>query len=125
MLVYLGEPLGPCIIYKKSNVILARSVDGVSLSVAQGAVVAETEPLGPFESGFPSKCQHAARVGGKNRERWGWFAEELLSQCYSVWTPMQPMFYGLWLLSATRAFRVDCHVKLIGVSLEEGVVTNS
>ncbi len=34
---------------------------------------------------------------------------------------LQPMFYGLRLLSATRAFRVDCHVKLIGVSLEEGV----
>ncbi len=32
------------------------------------------------------------------------------------------MFYGLRLLSATRAFRVDCRVKLIGVSLEEVVV---
>ncbi len=30
------------------------------------------------------------------------------------------MFYGLQLLSATRVFRVDCLVKLIGVSLEEG-----
>ncbi len=27
---------------------------------------------------------------------------------------------GLRLLSATRAFRVDCRVELIGVSLEEG-----
>ncbi len=33
---------------------------------------------------------------------------------------LQPMFYGLRLLSATRAFRVDCRVKLIGVCLEEG-----
>ncbi len=35
------------------------------------------------------------------------------------------MFYGLRLLSATRAFRVDCRVKTIGVSLEEGGVTSS
>ncbi len=37
----------------------------------------------------------------------------------------QPMFYGLRLLSATRAFRVDCRVKLIDISLEEGDVTSS
>ncbi len=55
----------------------------------------------------------------------GWFAEELLSPCYSVWTPLQPLFYGLRLLSATRAFRVDCRVKLIGVSLEEVVVVKA
>ncbi len=30
------------------------------------------------------------------------------------------MFYGLRLLSATMTFRVDCHVKLVDVSLEEG-----
>ncbi len=47
-------------------------------------VVVETWRLRPLEKGFPSKRQHAARVGGKNRERWGLFAEELLSQCYSV-----------------------------------------
>ncbi len=64
-------------------------------------------------------------VGGKNRARWGWFAKELLSQCYSVWTALQPMFYGLRLLYATRAFRVDCRVKLIGVSLEDEGVTSS
>ncbi len=37
-------------------------------------VVVETWRLGPLEKGFPSKRKHAARVGGKNRERWGWFA---------------------------------------------------
>ncbi len=37
---------------------------------------------------------------------------------------LQPMFYGLRFLSATRAFRVDCHVKLIDINLEEGVVTS-
>ncbi len=37
--------------------------------------VIETWRLGPLENGFPSKRYHAARVGGKNRERWGWFAE--------------------------------------------------
>ncbi len=51
----------------------------------------------------------------------GWFAKELLSQCYGVWTALQPMFYGLQLLSATRTFWVDCSVKLIDVSLEEVV----
>ncbi len=35
------------------------------------------------------------------------------------------MFYGLRLLSTTRAFRIDCRVKLIGVSIEEGGVTSS
>ncbi len=64
---------------------------------------------------------HAARVGGKNRERRGWFAKELLSQCYSVWTALQPMFYGLRLTFATLAFRVDYRVKLISISLKEGV----
>ncbi len=48
-----------------------------------------------------------------------------MSQCYSVWTPLQPVFYVLRLLSATRAFGVDCHVELDGVSLEEGDVTSS
>ncbi len=59
------------------------------------------------------------------RERWGWFVEELLPQYYSVWTALQPMFNGLRLLSATRAFRVDYRVKLIGVSLEERGLTSS
>ncbi len=45
-----------------------------------------------------------------------------MSQCHSAWTALQPMFYGLRLISATWAFRVDCCVKLIGVSLEEGGV---
>ncbi len=49
----------------------------------------------------------------------------MLSQCYSVWTPLQQIFYGLQFLSATRAFRVDCRVKLIGVSLEEVVVVKA
>ncbi len=35
------------------------------------------------------------------------------------------MFYGLRLLSATRALGVDCRIKLIGASLEEGGVTSS
>ncbi len=35
------------------------------------------------------------------------------------------MFYSLRLLSATRAFKVDCRVKQIDASLEEGVVTSS
>ncbi len=82
-------------------------------------VVVDTCRLGPLEKGFPSKRQHATRVGSKNRERWGWFTEELLSQCYSVWTPLQSMFYGLRLLSATRAFRVDCHVKLSAAGCSE------
>ncbi len=76
--------------------------------------------LGPLEKVFPNKCKHAARVGGSNGEQWEFFPEELLSQCYSVWTPLQPMFHGLRLLSANRAFRVDCRVKLIGVSLRRG-----
>ncbi len=40
---------------------------------------------------------------------------------YSVWTPLQSVFYGLRLVSATRAFGVDCRVELVGVSLKEGV----
>ncbi len=35
------------------------------------------------------------------------------------------MFYGFRLLSTTRAFRIDCRVKLIGVSLEVEGVTSS
>ncbi len=42
-----------------------------------------------------------------------------------VWTPLQPVFYGLRLRSATRAFGVGCRVKLVGVSLKEGGVTGS
>ncbi len=38
---------------------------------------------------------YTARVGDKNRERWRWFAKQLLSYCYGVWTALQPMFYGL------------------------------
>ncbi len=49
----------------------------------------------------------------------------MLSQCYSVWTPLQRVFYGLRLLSTTRVFRVDLRVVLIGVILEEGSVTSS
>ncbi len=65
--------------------------------------------LGLLLMGFPS------RVGDSKRKRWGWFAEDLLSQSYSVWTPLQLMFCGLGPLSATRAFRVGCLVELIGV----------
>ncbi len=39
--------------------------------------------------------------------------------------PLQPMFYSLRLLYATRAFTVDYRVRLIDASLEEGVVTSS
>ncbi len=46
----------------------------------------------------------------------------MLSQCYSVWTPLQQIFYGLQFLSATGALRVNYRVKLIDVSLEEVVV---
>ncbi len=46
-----------------------------------------------------------------------------MSQCYSVGTPVQPVFYGLRLLFATRALWVDSRVGLIGLSLEEGGVT--
>ncbi len=49
----------------------------------------------------------------------------MLSEFYSVWTPLQPVFYGLWLLSATRAFGVECRVELVGVSLNEVGVTDS
>ncbi len=35
------------------------------------------------------------------------------------------MFYGLRLLSATRAFGVDCRVELVGVSLKEWGLTGS
>ncbi len=35
------------------------------------------------------------------------------------------MFYGLRLLSATRAFGVNYRVELVGVSLKEGGVTRS
>ncbi len=38
---------------------------------------------------------------------------------------LQPMFYGLGLLSSDRAFRVENRAKLIGISLEEGDVTSS
>ncbi len=38
-------------------------------------VIVETWRLGPLEKGFPGKRQHADRVGGKNQERWGWFAD--------------------------------------------------
>ncbi len=49
--------------------------DVVLVVVGVVVVVDETWRLGPLEKGFPSKRLHAARVGGKNRERWGWFAE--------------------------------------------------
>ncbi len=38
-------------------------------------VVVETWRLGSLEKGFSSKRLHAAQVGGKKRERWGWFAK--------------------------------------------------
>ncbi len=40
-------------------------------------------------------------------------------------TDLQQVFYGLRLLSATRAFGVDCRVELVGVRLKEGGVTGS
>ncbi len=52
-------------------------------------VVVETWRLGPLKKGFPSKRQLVVRIGGKARERWGWFAEELLSQCDSIWTALR------------------------------------
>ncbi len=73
-------------------------------------VFVETWHLGFFEKDFRSKRKHAAQVGGEKRERWRWFAKQLQSQFYSVWTALQPMFYGLWLHFATRTSRVDCHV---------------
>ncbi len=51
---------------------------------------------------------------------------KVLPHCYSVWTALQPMFYGLRLLPTTRVSRVDSHVELVGVSFEErGGVTSS
>ncbi len=35
------------------------------------------------------------------------------------------VFYGLRLLFATREFKVNCRVKVIGVSFEEGDVISS
>ncbi len=33
-----------------------------------------------------------------------------MAPCHSVWTPSQPLFYGVRLLSESRAFWVDCRV---------------
>ncbi len=44
--------------------------------------------------------------------------------CYSVMV-LQPMFYGLRLLSVTRTFMVDYLVNLISVRIEEGGVIGS
>ncbi len=38
---------------------------------------------------------------------------------------LQSMFYVLWPFAATRAFRVDSQVDVIGVSLEERGLTSS
>ncbi len=67
-------------------------------------VIVETRRLGPLEKGFPSKRQYASAISVQQ---------------------LQPVFYGLWLLSATGANRVDCRVKFIGESLADGGVTNS
>ncbi len=47
----------------------------VQVVVVVVIVIAETWRLEPLEKGFPSKRQHAARIGGKHREPWGWFAK--------------------------------------------------
>ncbi len=102
----------------KGSALRSRQGDGLPSVV--GVVVVETWRLGPLEKGFPCKRQRAARVGGKNRERGDGSSKQLLSKCYSVRTALQPIFYGLRLLSATMAFRMDCLGELIGVSLEKG-----
>ncbi len=40
-------------------------------------------------------------------------------------TLLQPVFYGVRLLSATATRRVDSHVELVGVTLEGWGVTSS
>ncbi len=52
-------------------------------------VPVETWRLVPLKKDFPSKRQLVVQIGGKARERWGWLAEELLSQCDSVWTALR------------------------------------
>ncbi len=37
--------------------------------------VVKVQRLGPLEKRFPSKCQHATRIGGEDRQRWGWYTE--------------------------------------------------
>ncbi len=34
-------------------------------------VIVEARRLGLFDTGFPSKREHAARVSGRKREQWG------------------------------------------------------
>ncbi len=78
-------------------------------TVAALVVIAvETWRLGPLEKAFPSKHRHAAESDGAG----------LLSRCYSAWTPLQPVFYGLGLLSVAKAFRIDFCVELICDILE-------
>ncbi len=44
---------------------------------------------------------------GMKFERGDLSVENMVSQCYSVWTPLQPVFYSLRFPSTTRAFRVN------------------
>ncbi len=76
-----------------------RGRHGEAVIVTLVAVVGTWRPE-PLKKSFPNKRQHAVRVGDKYRERWGLYAEELLSQCYSVWTPLQQMFYHVRIFSA-------------------------
>ncbi len=70
----------------------------------------ESWRLGHLEKGCPS-CTIA--VGVVHRR--------VVSAVLQRLDTAAAVFYGLRLLSATWAFRVDYRVKLIGVSLEEGV----
>ncbi len=53
---------------------ITEQITGTCGGIHPGRVVVETL-LGPLEKCFPSKRLHTARVGGKDRERWGWFAK--------------------------------------------------
>ncbi len=50
-------------------------IDDLAAEAVALVIVVDAWRLGPLEKGFPSKRYHAARVGGKNRELWRWFAK--------------------------------------------------
>ncbi len=85
--------------------------------VIVGVVIVETKRLGPLGEGFPSKHYHTANVSSEDQEKLGLSTESLLPHCHSVMTPLQPVLYGVWLLSATEACRGDGRVELVGVGV--------
>ncbi len=83
--------------------------------------VVKTEHRGPLEKGF--LISTSALPGVVRRTEGG--EDGSPNYCFfqrcSVGTPLQPLFYGSRLLSATRALRDNRSVNLIGISLKEGV----